>query len=64
MDKFEWTVSELQSTIQVMDMLLGKYASNEPTCLKPFDTTQEMARYFKQFTELMLPKEMKYGVER
>ena len=64
MDKFEWTVSELQSTIRVMDMLLGKYASDDPTCLKSFNTTQEMAKYFKQFTELMLPKEMRYEVDK
>ena len=54
------TVSEMQSSLRIMDLLLEKYSHDPPRGVVPFTTTQDMARYFKQFTELLLPKEMIY----
>ena len=56
----KWTVKEMQSSLQIMDMLLEKYSHNPPQGVVPFNSTQDMARYFKQFTELMLPEEIQY----
>ena len=54
------TVSEIQSSLRIMDLLLEKYSYDPPRGVVPFETTQDMARYFKQFTELLLPKDMIY----
>ena len=54
------TVEGIQNSIRVMDMLLEKYSHDPPQGVVPFNTTQDIARYFKQFTELLLPKEMIY----
>lgn len=56
----QFTIEGIQSSLRIMDMLLEKYSHDPPQGVVPFKTTQEMAKYFKSFTELLLPKEMIY----
>lgn len=51
------TVESIKSSIRVMDLLLEKYSHDPPQNVVPFKSTQEMARYFRQFTQLLLSDE-------
>lgn len=52
-------LKEVYSCLQIMDMMLYKCAY-EPQTIVGFQSTEDMAKYFRQFLQVILPEEYKY----
>ncbi len=53
---------EVYSCLKIMDMMLYKCAY-EPQTIVGFKSTKDMAEYFRQFLQVILPEEYKYRKE-
>ncbi len=52
-------LQEVYNCLKVMDMMLYK-AAYEPKSIVGFKSTEDMAIYFRQFLNVILPKEYQY----
>lgn len=52
----EEKLNEIYNELRLMDLLLYKYAY-EPETVVSFYSTEDMAKYFRQFLQIILPKE-------
>jgi hypothetical protein len=50
------------SSLKIMDMLLYKYAY-EPQTVASFQSTEDMAKYYREFLHVILPEEYQYQKE-
>ena len=50
------------SSLKIMDMLLYKHAY-EPQAVAGFQSTEDMAKYYRQFLQIILPEEYRYKKE-
>ena len=57
---FERRFFGMQQGLRIASMLLSKYSYDPPKGVRPFETTQEMAQYFKLLIDTMLPEELRY----
>lgn len=55
-------LNEIYNCLKVMDMMLYKTAY-EPQTIVGFQSTEDMAKYFRQFLQVILPEEYKYHKE-
>lgn len=55
-------LKEVYNCLKIMDMLLYKYAY-KPQTVAAFKSTKEMASYFRQFLQVILPEEYRYDKE-
>ena len=53
---------EVYNCLKIMDMLLYKHAY-EPQTVVGFESTEEMAKYYRQFLSVILPEEYRYNKE-
>ena len=53
---------EVYNCLKTMDMLLYKHAY-KPQAVVGFQTTKEMAEYYRQFLHIILPEEYRYKEE-
>ena len=53
---------EVYNCLKIMDMLLYKHAY-EPQTVVGFESTEEMAKYYRQFLSVILPEEYRYKKE-
>ena len=58
----EEKLNEIYNCLKVMDMMLYKTAY-EPQTIVGFKSTEDMAKYFRQFLQVILPEEYKYHKE-
>ncbi len=52
-------LQEIYNCLKIMDMILYKVAY-EPKSIVGFKSTEDMAIYFRQFLNVILPKEYQY----
>lgn len=52
-------LKEVYNCLNMMDMMLYKYAY-EPQTVVGFSSTEDMAKYFRQFLQVILPEEYRY----
>ena len=50
---------EIYDCLKVMDMMLYKHAY-EPEAVKGFESTSDMAKYYREFLHVILPEEYQY----
>ena len=55
-------LNEVYSCLKVMDMMLYMHAY-KPQAVVGFQTTAEMAEYYRQFLHIILPEEYRYNPE-
>jgi hypothetical protein len=55
-------LNEVYSCLKIMDMMLYKH-TYEPQAVVGFQTTKEMAEYYRQFLHIILPEEYRYNQE-
>lgn len=55
-------LKEVYNCLRIMDMVLYKYAY-EPQAVAGFRSTEDMAKYFRQFLQIILPEEYRYKKE-
>lgn len=55
-------LNEVYKELRLMDLLLYKYAY-EPKTVASFQSTEDMAKYFRQFLQIILPEEYRYYKE-
>ena len=55
-------LKEVYNELRLMDLLLYKYAY-EPKTVAGFQSTEDMAKYFRQFLQIILPEEYRYNQE-
>ena len=55
-------LNEVYSCLKVMDMMLYMHAY-KPQAVVGFQTTKEMAEYYRQFLQIILPEEYRYNPE-
>lgn len=55
-------LKEVYDYLRIMDMVLYKCAY-EPQAVAGFRSTEDMAKYFRQFLQVILPEEYKYRKE-
>lgn len=53
---------EIYDCLKVMDMMLYKHAY-EPEVVKGFESTSDMAKYYREFLHVILPEEYRYNKE-
>lgn len=53
---------EIYDCLKVMDMMLYKHAY-EPEVVKGFESTSDMAKYYREFLHVILPEEYRYHKE-
>lgn len=53
-------INEIYNCLKIMDMMLYNYTYDPPRGVVPFKSTQEMAEYFRQFLQVILPEEYRY----
>lgn len=53
---------EVYNCLKIMDMLLYKHAY-EPQTVVGFESTEEMAKYYRQFLSVILPEKYRYHKE-
>lgn len=52
-------LKEVYGCLEIMDMMLYKYAY-EPQAVIGFQSTEDMAKYFRHFLHVVLPEEYQY----
>ena len=52
----------IYSSLKIMDMMLYKHAY-EPQTVTGFQSTEDMAKYYRQFLRIILPEEYQYNKE-
>ena len=55
-------LKEVYNCLRIMDMVLYKCAY-EPQAVAGFQSTEDMAKYFRLFLQVILPEEYKYHKE-
>ena len=55
-------LKEVYDSLKIMDMMLYKCAY-EPQTIVGFQSTEDMAEYFRQFLQVILPEEYRYHKE-
>ena len=60
MDKNLLSIEQLYTSLKTMDMLLYKYAY-EPEKVVGFESTKDMAIYYRELLHLLLPPEYQYN---
>jgi len=50
---------EVYNCLKVIDMMLYKHAY-EPETVKGFESTSDMAKYYREFLHVILPEEYQY----
>ena len=58
----EEKLNEVYNCLKVMDMMLYKHAY-EPKAVAGFQSTEDMAKYYKEFLHVILPEEYRYNKE-
>lgn len=61
--RYKQVKNELRSvydSLSIMDMLLDHYSYDLPKGVRPFQSTKEMAEFFKNMLHIVLPKEYHY----
>jgi hypothetical protein len=58
----EEKLNEVYNCLKVMDMMLYKHAY-EPKAVVGFQSTEDMAKYYRQFLQVILPEEYRYNKE-
>jgi len=52
-------LNEVYNCLKVMDMMLYKHAY-EPKAVVGFQSTEDMAKYYREFLHVILPEEYQY----
>lgn len=55
----EEKLNEVYNCLKVMDMMLYKHAY-EPKAVVGFQSTEDMAKYYREFLHVILPEEYQY----
>lgn len=55
-------LKEVYDCLKIMDMMLYK-AAYEPKSIVGFKSTEDMAKYFRQFLQVILPEKYRYHKE-
>lgn len=58
----EEKLQEIYNCLKVMDMMLYKHAY-EPKAVVGFQSTEDMAKYYREFLHVILPEEYRYYKE-
>lgn len=56
-------LQEIYNCLRIMDMVLYK-CEYEPQVVVGFHSTEDMAKYFRQFLHIILPEEYRYTEEK